>query len=194
MQYSLKTLIIAAGVLPMLAALVAKLGGLGLLFGLVIILVLIIIYFFTKLPLPHATANCILLGAIFLHITLVNYFFPVAAKWADAVMTVAEARGHKFYVDSQEDGLQGIVILLGYLPAICFMFVRILLFHIWESSGFSRLVLSLWLLLVPFLAAWLTIHHYQSYLNVAIHFRATAVSPGSAMIKFVVNNRSSTSG
>jgi len=166
MQYSLKTLMLAAGVLAMLSALTSKFGSVGLLGGIALILASIICYYFTKLPIRHGLANGILLGAISLHVALINYFFPVATEWAIEAMSAAAERGYTIQMDeyeTQAESMVGFMIVCGYFPAFIVMLVRILLFHIWECTGLSRLALSLWLLILPFLSAWYTIHHYKSF-------------------------------
>lgn len=159
---------IMAGVLAFLAALASKLGGLGLLYGFVLLLAASILFCFTKLPLRPALAYGIVLVAIALHIALIKFFFPIAAEWANEAMYDAAKRGYTIQMDEdemQEFFLTLFVVVFGYLPAIIVTLGRITLLDVYKASGGTRLVLSLWLLILPFLAAWFGIQHYKSLSN-----------------------------
>lgn len=189
MQYSLKTLLFATSVLAILAALIIKFGVAGLLGGIVLMLALVICYCLTKLPLPHSVANGILLAALGLHIALINFFFPLVGQWVIEAVRAAEKQGPTiplYKYESPAQAMYSLMIIVGYLPAFVVLLVRVLLIHLWECSGLSRLVLSLWLLLIPFLSAWFELHRYQPLELAAIRSFASSDAEESAMIKFVV--------
>ncbi len=167
MQFSLKTLMLAAGGIALIAAISSKFGGIGLLYGLVLSDALVILYCFTKLPLRPALANGLLFGAIVLHVVSIYSFFPVAEDWANEAMYAATARGYEMQYEENE--MQGFfmglfVFFFGYLPIVpVFIFLILILLPEWKLTGIKRSMLSRWLLAIPFLTGWFAVYNYTRF-------------------------------
>jgi len=167
MQYSLKTLMLLAVAMAIVAAFVSKFGGIGLLYGLVLLFVLAIVYCLTRIPLRPALANSLLLCACLMHVSTIYFFYPIAEDWTNEAMYAAADRGYEIQRD--EDELHGIAlglgtIIFGYIPIGLFLlFLWLIFFDYWKWTGLTRLLVSLWLLAIPLLVTWLSVRTYSSF-------------------------------